>query len=222
MTAIIPIGTSAYATVEIFRDEGITETQATEARLLALIDEASRLIDQVTGWFFYPGQATLLLDGRGSATIEPPYLPIEITDLLVDGVAVSIESEDLVIVGGPVHPAFSTPRLSLRGGAVFPAGRDNIEVSGVWGYREYSEDAYGRVPVEIARACKLLVMRSLPLLGDTDSLHDAQNRWRLIEERTRDQSYKLGQTKERAPLTGDPEIDRILWRYMRPSGLGAV
>ena len=67
----------------------------------------------------------------------------------------------------------------------------------------------------------LLVLRWLSPLADDDG--EARHRWRILEERTRDQSYKL----DRAPgtsrvFTGDPEIDGILLRYLRPHGLGAA
>jgi hypothetical protein len=68
----------------------------------------------------------------------------------------------------------------------------------------------------------LLVLRSLPLLADGAARSDARDRWRLIEERTRDQSYKLHPLDASTQPTGDPEIDAILLRYRRPLGLGAA
>jgi hypothetical protein len=68
----------------------------------------------------------------------------------------------------------------------------------------------------------LLALRSLPLLGDGDSSDEARSRWRLIEERTRDQSYKLDRDSRTAMFTGDSEVDAILARYRRPPGLGAA
>ena len=45
-----------------------------------------------------------------------------------------------------------------------------------------------------------------------------------IEERTRDQSYRLDPSKasESATLTGDPETDALLALYVRPTPLGAA
>ena len=54
------------------RREVTLESQATDARLLTLIEEATRLIDRLTGWFFEPRDATYRLDGRGTPSIEPP------------------------------------------------------------------------------------------------------------------------------------------------------
>jgi hypothetical protein len=67
-----------------------------------------------------------------------------------------------------------------------------------------------------------LVLLHLPLLADADATADARNRWRLIEERTRDQSYKLSPLSSRLLVSGDPEVDEILARYRRPMGLGAI
>ena len=69
----------------------------------------------------------------------------------------------------------------------------------------------------------LLVLRSLAPLAD-DASFEARSRWRIIEERTRDQAYKLDPAKgtTAASLTGDPEIDALLALYVRPTPLGAA
>jgi len=211
-----------YATVADLRDEGVTVAQATDARLTALIDEASRTIDRLTGWFFEPRVMTLYLDGRGVPSIEPPYPPIELSFLAADDSELSLDATALAVVGAPVQPRFHAPRLTLRGGGVFPRGNGNIEAGGTWGYTEDDGTPTGRTPLSIRRACMMLVLRNLPLLTDEDFVADARNRWRIIEEKTRDQSYKLDKPTGPSALTGDPEIDAILMRYRRPSGLGAV
>ncbi len=43
-----------YAEVSDLRNEGITDVQATDDRLVSLVQEASRAIDKATGWFFEP------------------------------------------------------------------------------------------------------------------------------------------------------------------------
>jgi hypothetical protein len=69
----------------------------------------------------------------------------------------------------------------------------------------------------------LLVLRSMAPLSD-DASFEARSRWRIIEERTRDQSYRLDPAKASASvsLTGDPEIDALLALYVRPTPLGAA
>lgn len=211
-----------YATVTDLRAEGVTEAQATDERLLALIDEASRLIDRVTGWFFEPRDVTYVLDGRGTPSVEPPAPPLRLDSLSVEGSPLPIDSNNLLIVGAPIQTGFDAPRLSLRHGRTFPKGIGNIEAEGRWGYTEDDGTLEGRTPLEIRRACMMLVMSRLPLLGDADAMDEARNRWRIIEERTRDQSYKLDRPGTTTTLTGDPAVDEILFRFRRPQGLGAA
>jgi hypothetical protein len=196
-----------YATVADLRAEGVTEAMAPDVRLLALIDEAGRAIDRVTGWFFEPRAATLVLDGRGAPSLEPPVPPIRLDRLEIGRMAVALPDE-VVVVGAPVGPGFDAPRITLRSERLFPRATGNVE-------------AEGRTPLEIRRACMLFVLRLLhPLAGAAST--DARNRWRIIEERTRDQSYRLDGVKEVGPFTGDPELDSILARYRRPLGMGAA
>lgn len=211
-----------YATVADLRAEGVTESQASDERLIALLEEVSRTIDGATGWYFEPRELTYHLDGRGTPSIEPPAPPIRLDRLAVDGAEVSLAPHDLVVVGAPVRPGFDAPRMTLRHGRRFPRGHANIEAAGLWGYTEDDGSATGRTPLAIRRACMMSVLRLLPPLGDGDAAHDARNRWRVVEERTRDQSYKLDRVGTAGPFTGDPDIDRILLRYRRPPAMGGV
>lgn len=209
-----------YATVADLRAEGVTEAMAPDVRLLALIDEAGRAIDRVTGWFFEPRSATLVLDGRGAPSLEPPVPPIRLDRLEIGRMAVGLPDE-VVVVGAPIGPGFDAPRITLRGERVFPRATGNVEAEGLWGYTESDGTPEGRTPLEIRRACMLFVLRLLhPLAGSAST--DARNRWRIIEERTRDQSYRLDGVRETGPFTGDPELDSILARYRRPLGMGAA
>ena len=211
-----------YCEVADLRAEGVTQVQATDDRLAFLIDEASRTIDRLTGWFFAPRLRTFRLDGRDAPSLEPPAPPIRIDVLSLGGSDVSTAPDDLVVVGAPVRPGFDGPRLTLRHGRRFPRGRGNVEAEGLWGYTEEDGSQHGRTPLEIRRACMMLVLRALPRLGDADAAGEARSRWRVIEERTRDQSYRLDRETRPAPLTGDPDVDAILGRYRRPAAMGAA
>lgn len=209
-----------YASVADLRDEGVSVAQASDERLLALIEEASRAIDSFTGWFFEPRILTLRLDGRGTPSLEPPVPPIRLDRLALGQSELSTTPDDLVIVGAPVPPGFDAPRITRTHKRVFPKGSGNVFAEGLWGYIEDDGTPEGRTPLEIRRACLLLVLRWLSPLGADDA--EARNRWRILEERTRDQSYKLGPVARTGALTGDPDIDSILERYRRPPGLGAA
>ena len=209
-----------YATVADLRDEGVSEARASDARLGVLLDEASRGIDRVTGWFFEPRAMTLALSGRGTAGLEPPVPPIRLERMRVLGAEVPVSPSHLRVVGAPVMPGFDAPRL-VRTRGVFPRGWDNVEVEGLWGYTEPDGSATGRTPLEVRRACMLLVLRWLAPIGDESVGPEARDPWRVLEERTRDQAVKFDRARP-GHLTGDPEVDRILARYRRPMGLGAA
>lgn len=211
-----------YATVAELRAEGVSATEATNARATALLHEATSLIDRVTGWFFEPRALTLRLDGRGTPSIELPVPPLRLDTLELDGALLATSADALVVVGAPVLPGFDAPRLTLRHGRRFPRGEGNVVATGVWGFTEADGTPLGRTPPAIRRACLMLALRNLALLND-EAAFEARSRWRLVEERTRDQSYKLDPARAAgAVLTGDPEVDALLAPHVRPSPLGAA
>lgn len=210
-----------YASVQDMRDEGVTPAEASDARLLALLEEATAFIDRVTGWFFEPRLATFRLDGRGTPSIEPPVPALRLDRLAIAGSALSLALDELVIVGAPLQPGFTVPRFTLRG-RVFPRGQGNVVAEGLWGFTEANGTPEGRTPLAIRRACMLLVLRFLAPLAD-DASFEARSRWRIVEERTRDQSYKLGVAPQGATQTTmEPEVDALLALYRRPTPLGAA
>ncbi|MBN2527641.1 MAG: hypothetical protein JXR76_14705 [Deltaproteobacteria bacterium] len=210
-----------YAVVSDMRSEGITEALASDERLTALLEEACRVIDRVCGWYFEPRADSYRLDGHGTPSIEPPVPPIRVDSITVHGISIPVDENHLHVVGSPVQPGFNAPLLALKTG-IFPYGSGAVNVDGLWGYTEPDGTTTGRTPLNIRRACMLLVLRWITPAGDVESSHDARNRWRIIEERTRDQSYKLDKPASQINLTGDPEIDALLADYRRPPGLGAA
>ena len=96
----------------------------------------------------------------------------------------------------------------------------NVTVEGRFGYTEPDGSAEGETPPLIRRACALLVLRWLHPLADERGF-DARNRWRVLEERTRDQSYKLDRLSGALGPTGDRALDAIIARYRQPAPLGA-
>ncbi|MCP3163182.1 hypothetical protein [Myxococcus qinghaiensis] len=211
-----------YATVADMRAEGVTPAMAGDTRLAVLLEEATRTIDKVTGWHFELRSATLHLDGRGTPSLWLPAPPIRLYRLALHGEDVSFSREHLVVVGAPVGPGFDGPRLTFRHGRVFPRGEGNVTVGARWGYTEADETPEGRTPLAIRRACMLLVLRSLSPLADEASLEE-RTRWRVVEERTREQSYRLDSVRPAARLlTGEPEVDALLAPYVKSSLPGAA
>jgi len=211
-----------YASVADLRAEGVTAAEASDERLVSLLDEATALIDRVAGWFFEPRPATLRFDGRGTPSLDLPVPPIRVDRLVVNGTELSLGFEDALIVGAPIQPGFDAPRITLTRCRRFPRGRGNVLVEGLWGYTEPNGTLEGRTPPAIRRACMLLALRTLAPLADEASF-EARSRWRIIEERTRDQSFKLGPAAGASTTrTGDPEVDALLEPYVRPSPIGAA
>lgn len=211
-----------YASVAELRAEGVTVAEASDERLALLLDEATSLIDRVAGWFFEPRPATLRLDGRGAPSLELPVPPIHVDRLSVNGAELALGFDELVVEGAPVQPGFAGPRLTLTRGRRFPRGRGNVVVEGLWGFTEVDGSADGRTPPAIRRACLLLALRNVAPLAD-EAAFEARSRWRIIEERTRDQSYRLEPaTASSLELTGEPDVDVLLVPYVRPSPIGAA
>jgi hypothetical protein len=214
---------TVYATVADLRAEGVTPTNASDARLQTLLAEAGTFVDSVTGWFFEPRALTLRMDGRGHSSIEPALPPVRLDALAIEHEgALSVALEDLVVEGSPVGAGFLGPRLTLRHGRRFPKGVANVTAAGLWGYTEPDGTPTGRTPAPIRTVTMQLVLRALPLLSNEEAWESARRRWRLVEERTRDQSYRLNPATFSTFLTGDPDIDLVLLRYRRPHGLGAA
>jgi len=215
-----------YATVADLRAEGVTEAQATEDRLRPLLEEASLLVDRICGWWFEPRAKELRLDGRGTPTLELPAPLLRLDRLAIQGAtqpAAGMDDEPAyIMIGQPLVGDFRAPSLRLVSG-FFPHGWGNVRLTGILGVTEADGSLLGRTPLEIRRATMLLVMRSVARLAD-DASADARHRWRLLEERTKDQSYKLAPLASAAGAggSGDPEVDAILARYRRPPAMGAV
>jgi hypothetical protein len=56
-----------------------------------------------------------------------------------------------------------------------------------------------------------------------EAAFEARSRWRVIEERTRDQNYKLDlATTSTMVLTGEPDVDGLPLPYVRPSAIAAA
>jgi hypothetical protein len=206
----------AYATVRDLRREGVT---ARASRIRPLLDEATAYVDKACGWFFEPRELFLSVAGRGVPTIEPPVPPIWIDRIEAGGV--ELDDSEVFVIGAPVNPGFEAPSITRRAG-VFPKGNGSVLIEGTFGYTEIDGTDDGRTPLSIRRATMLLVLRWLDPLASAGA-EDARVRARVIEEKTRDQSYKLAPEQAMSSgLTGDPEIDDILLRYRRPAEMGAA
>jgi hypothetical protein len=209
-----------YATLEDLRSEGFSAEDISDARAQRALDDASALIDAVTGQFFEPRQLTIVLEGRDAPSLWLPVPIIRVDRLLVDGERWPADLAGLLLIGAPVVRGMGWPRITRRYG-MFPKGA-TIAIEGLWGYTEPNGSPVGRTPLAIRRACLLMVTRLAPPLADDASV-EARQQPQIIEERTRDQSFRLAAPPERAPfLVGDAEVDALLWPFVRPPSMGAA
>ncbi len=243
-----PVGAGAtgYCSIQDIRDEGIDATVVSDTRLAKLIQLSSRYIDKVTGRFFEPRALTLLLDGRDShdQLLDIPIIAIDKLEVLEQGVQ-GVPLTGLIDPGnfrvynrhltqGLTQPDDrESPKIAfVREGLIsrplsglthfFPRGRQNIRLTGVFGYTDPNGSPTGETPLLISEVCKRLVVRQVPTLAEAEDREDAEKRYRILEEKTRFQSYKLGPLHLQGALTGDPEIDNVLIQYKRPALLGAA
>lgn len=243
--------TSGYALVSALREEGVTVDQASDQRLLQLIRRASAFVERVTGRFFAPRRQQLLVDGHGGRALElsQPIIAvraIEIFPFFGLGASLPVETDLLRVYNrhitqglmmpddrdnpkleffhaedfyGEEPPRWGFPRLA---NLTWPVGPQIAAVDGLFGYTDPDGSPAGRTPEQIEHVTKLLVFRELPRMADIDARLDAQSRYRVINERTRDQAYTLQPLKLGGSFTGDPAIDVVLEAYCRPIDLGAA
>lgn len=241
-----------YALVSDLRDEGVTATDAVDARVARLVALASQYIDRVTGRFFEPRPMTLTVDGSGGRIqlLGHPIIAIRSVKMFV-----GMFAEFGVL---PVIPSFfrvynrhlsqglldpddrEDPRLEffhwsdLLGVHATPAGHlglgslvwlpgvQNVVIDGLFGFTDPDGTLVGRTPDLIRHVTKLLVLREIPKMTDLTRREERQKRWRLTSERTRDQGYNLEALRLHGSFTGDPEIDNVLVAYQRPAQFGGA
>jgi len=209
-----------YATVADLRAEGFSAEEVPDDRASRALEEATALIDAVTGQFFEPRAHVFVVQGRGTPTVYLPVPIVRLDALSPAGAWWPIDLRELVVVGAPVMPGGDGPRITRTGG-VFPKDLP-VVIEGLWGYTEPDGTRVGRTPLAIRRACLLLATRFIPRLADDGHL-EARLRSRIVEERTRDQSYRVGDPPGSIPvLTADAEIDALLAPYVRRPQVGAA
>ncbi len=240
--------TPFYGSLSDAREQGVASCDASDAKLVAALRRASRFIEATTGRWFEPRYTETFYDGRGTAslllntpvialdTLRVTTRPIRPADLALDPEYIRVYNRHL---NGLLSPDDrSNPRIELYSGAddwvgvrpfsferlAFPRAQQNVQVAGVFGYTDPDGTPFGRTPEDIDFVALLIMLRNLPGLLSAERA-DAVNRGRLKTESTRDQSYTLMTPSElglASGITGDPEIDQTLSRFMRPPMMGGA
>lgn len=241
----------AYAYVWRLREECIFPKDVKDGPLYEKICMASDLVEMYTGRFFAPEQKNVRVNGRRTPQIRLDEVIIGVGEVALDfgplsSGEVSVEADDILVFNrhltekltrpddrdDPKIELFHIPRsvgwADLSNEVVFPDGVQNIRVLGVFGYTEPTPTTLpiGRTPRLIRRATELLTVHERHKLGEEQKRFKSRNRWRLLREEGDRSSYQLADLKNNpaafGTMTGDPEIDQILSKFMRPPVFGAA
>ncbi len=251
LSVSVPGANEIYCTVQDIRDEGITVAQASDGFILKRLVDASRFIDKITGRFFLPHTEEYFLDGRGHSQmlLEEPIIAIAEVEVTVEGINFTdapLDLNDVAVYNRHLSQNLTRPddrdnpriafkrsdkefaRLhALLGQRVFYKGRQNIRVSGVFGYTDPDGTSTGKTPDLIGKACKLITIQSIAPFGDLEASQEAASAGNIRRLKTRDQEIEYQNVKgvgelSVGPFTGDFRIDNILLMYMRPMDIATV
>jgi hypothetical protein len=239
-----------YTTIEELRAEGVTTSMASDDRLVRLIARASRLVEHWTGRVFAPVSKTIKVDGTGRRGLLLDEAIISISEVHVldafgfgdSETFTDVELTDLRVYNRHLSEGLldpddrDSPKIEFvwpnrwNFGGSWPTGRQNIQITGVFGYTDPDGTPTGKTPDLIVHATNLLVIREIAPLGDTDARDDVRFRFAIRTEKTRDQMIGYDMNAGGGPfsasgagrMTGDAEIDTILERYTRPTKLGSA
>lgn len=190
-----------YLDIWELRESGLSEQKVPDGWAQSLIEQASSLIDEWTGWHFDARYKSIKLDGNGRTELDLPLPIVSLASVKVDGNPVPVHE---IVVYSDGEDRFD-PRIYLRWG--WPKGRRNVEIAGEWGFVE--ED--GSPPAAIRQACKLLVFW---LLKSPDER-------RMVSQESAEGAQVIYQQDRRfSGFSGNPEIDNLLIRYRRPLVVG--
>lgn len=136
----------AYVTASECKAEGIDPS--TDPRLNSIIAKAQKIVERVTGRYFEPRSLTIKVDGSGT-----PYMRFDIPIIAITSVkenGVLVDPTTYIVynhhLSGNVHPDDrDDPRIERTEGLEFPlearpnwtVGKENYEVTGVFGYTDW-------------------------------------------------------------------------------------
>lgn len=144
--------TNAYADLDTLKSVGVLNITGGDfdTRLLSLLENVSRWIDDHCGRWFYSLTATRHFDGDGGLSLNVPDL-IAATALRTDSDGDRVHEHAWTAGDYLLYPLNARPqqpwgrphaRIQAKsaGPSRFPPGRATVEVSGRWGFREVFED----------------------------------------------------------------------------------
>jgi hypothetical protein len=252
---------SAYVTVDDMRDEGFTSTEVTDDQIRRGASRAMSVIEEITGQWFEPRLRTFKFDGTGETSFFFDVPIIAITAIENDEGDVTMDFDTIKIYNrhltqGLLNPddrfdpkvVFDEYEWANTWGIIeksnywdgkFYSGRQNIKITGYFGYTELARGApvgetsdesqvplsYGETPELIKYAAKRLCARYMyPLSKQLKGKGtDLALQGKIKKRRNRDQSIEYGVSDiVNSSLTGDPEVDEILSKFHGPMRIGVV
>lgn len=210
------------------RDEGVDETELSDARAIKLSQDWQAWFERMTGNFFTEKASIVDFDGDGSRLLQLPIPIITVNNLYVNGDfnnAVATTTYAVYNGRGPVRDDRRNPRIKLvrntsqdifsrsTYGGVFTIGDLNQRVDGVWGHTE--ED--GSAPDPVKRAILILIIATKEYLGDGEL--DQLKFGKIIEEVTDRHRIEYSDLYNRLKawsVTGISEVDMALAAYRAP------
>lgn len=106
--------------------------------------------------------------------------------------------------------------------AIFPQGRQNVHLEGVFGYTDPDGSPLGETPILIRQATCRLAARDLLLDSDACEKFNLKVKFRIKSDKEGSTTVTLQDLWLKGAFTGDPEIDNVLMAYKRPPRMAAV
>jgi hypothetical protein len=222
--------------VDDVREEGVTTSTASDAKILQQIRTWQTFVERATGNWFTAKAMTLDWDGRGTTLLQLPFPIVTVSALYVnEDFDNALDPDEYRVYngrGGTERDDRRNPRIKLvttdtsiftgtgaiAGRAtVFEVGEKNQRVVGTFGFVEPD----GSVPAPIEYAILKLVVRGSKKLGTSGG--GAFPAGPVVEEETDRHRLKYADPfvgSKMWPTTGDPEVDQIIARYRRATFTG--
>jgi hypothetical protein len=218
------------------------------AELQLALDRASRKVEALTQRLFEPRYRVFEYSVRGETPIlflDEPVIAIEKIEVDSGGVipgsviTTDVDLSNLRVFNRHLTALLSPddrdnpklafakvgiPSIFTEGRAVFPEGEKNVRITGVFGYTDPDNGPFGRTPTSLSEIVIALAAREVldPLGSDIAT----QMPGRITEAETRDQRVKFavtgGSSAQSEMMTGDPRLDSLLMKYVRPAHIGVA
>jgi hypothetical protein len=202
--------------------------------------DAASLIETYTGRLFEPTYIDARYNGRGCAALplDEPIIGIsEINVYTGNDVSSEVDLDSVIVYNRHITAGLNepddrdNPRLEMVNSSalnnsyvdsIFPLGRQNIQIAGVFGYTEFDGSCIGSVPRALVRLAGILSYR---LIMDPFGIDVSISQpGRIKSAKTRDQSVTFADASSGGvgQITGDRTVDDLILMFMKPPQFHAV